>query len=234
MSVYGDPRHVGPRASAEAPGWGLGGASPLSLPFGERAMLNPTVTGVPGVRVGHYTDADAATGCTVALCPEGAVAGVDVRGSAPGTRETDLLRPVNLVSEAHAVLLSGGSAFGLDAASGVVRYLEERGAGIAFGGSCHPHRPGGHPLRPGPRTRRRPAGPGGGLRRRAWPPRAGPWPRGAWARERAPPWASSWARGAPSRAASAPTWWTWETAWSWAPWWPSTPWVASSTRTTAT
>ena len=101
-------------------------------------IVNDTITAVPGIRVGHYTDLRAATGCTVVLCPEGAVGGVDVRGSAPGTRETDLLRPVNLVSLVHGVLLSGGSAFGLDAAGGVVRYLEERGAGIAFGGASIP------------------------------------------------------------------------------------------------
>ena len=93
---------------------------------------------VSGIRVGHYTDRDAATGCTVVLCEDGAVGGVDVRGSAPGTRETDLLRPGNLVSEVHAVLLSGGSAFGLDAASGVMRYLEERGMGVRFGGASIP------------------------------------------------------------------------------------------------
>ena len=96
------------------------------------------ITSVPGIRVGHYTDREAATGCTVVLCKTGAVGGVDVRGSAPGTRETDLLRPGNLVSEVHAVLLSGGSAFGLDAASGVVRYLEENGVGLRFGGATVP------------------------------------------------------------------------------------------------
>ncbi len=87
------------------------------------------ITDVPGIKVGHYTNREAATGCTVILCEEGAVGGVDVRGSAPGTRETDLLRPMNLVEKVQAILLSGGSAFGLDAASGVVRYLEERGFG---------------------------------------------------------------------------------------------------------
>ncbi len=87
------------------------------------------ITDVPGIKVGHYTDKEAVTGCTVILCETGAMAGVDVRGSAPGTRETDLLRPMNLVEKAQAVLLSGGSAFGLDAASGVVQYLEERGFG---------------------------------------------------------------------------------------------------------
>jgi len=87
------------------------------------------ITDVPGIKVGHYTDREAATGCTVILCEAGAVAGVDVRGSAPGTRETDLLRPGNLIEKVQAVLLSGGSAFGLDAAGGVMRYLEQRGFG---------------------------------------------------------------------------------------------------------
>src|ERR1700682_3539569 len=87
---------------------------------------------IPGIRVGHWTDLDAATGCTVVLCEQGAIAGVDVRGAAPATRETDLLRPGSLVGgRVHAILLSGGSAFGLDAASGVMHFLEERGVGFA-------------------------------------------------------------------------------------------------------
>lgn len=89
------------------------------------------ITDVPGIRVGHVTDLEAMTGCTVVLCPKGgAVGGVDQRGGAPGTRETDLLRPMHLVQRAHAVLLAGGSAFGLDAAGGVVRWLEEQGIGF--------------------------------------------------------------------------------------------------------
>ena len=92
-----------------------------------------TITDIPGIKVGHYTDTNAGTGCTVILTEDGAIAGVDVKGSAPGTRETELLRPMNLVSEIHAVLLSGGSTFGLDAASGVVRYLEDLKIGIEFG-----------------------------------------------------------------------------------------------------
>ena len=95
--------------------------------------MSDTITDVPGIKVGHYTDTLGITGCTVVLCEEGAVAGVDVRGSAPGTRETDLLRPMNLVEKAHAILLSGGSAYGLSAADGVMRYLEERGAGFDVG-----------------------------------------------------------------------------------------------------
>lgn len=91
------------------------------------------ITDVAGIKVGHCTDKEAATGCTVVLCEQGAVAGVDVSGSAPGTRETDLLRPGNLVERVQAVVLSGGSAFGLDAAGGVVRYLEERGFGHETG-----------------------------------------------------------------------------------------------------
>ncbi|HEU4758550.1 MAG TPA: P1 family peptidase [Dehalococcoidia bacterium] len=88
------------------------------------------ITAVDGLQVGHWTNLDAATGCTVVLCPEGVVASADIRGGAPGTRETDLLRPGNLVDRVHAVLLSGGSAFGLDAAAGVMRWLEERGHGF--------------------------------------------------------------------------------------------------------
>ncbi len=91
------------------------------------------ITAVPGVRVGHATDTHAQTGCTVVLCAEGAVAGVDVGGGAPATRETDLLRPGMLVERVHAVLLTGGSAFGLAAADGVMRYLEERGIGFDAG-----------------------------------------------------------------------------------------------------
>ena len=92
-----------------------------------------TLRSVPGIRVGHATDAVGLTGCTVVLAPETAVAGVDVRGSAPGTRETDLLRPTALVDRINAVCLAGGSAFGLAAADGVMAWLAERGAGFATG-----------------------------------------------------------------------------------------------------
>ena len=92
--------------------------------------LHNAITDVPGIQVGHAHDSEAITGCTVVLCPQGAVGGVDQRGGAPGTRETDLLRPMHLVEKVHGVLLSGGSAFGLDAATGVVRYLEEQGVGF--------------------------------------------------------------------------------------------------------
>ncbi|NMB88789.1 MAG: P1 family peptidase [Chloroflexi bacterium] len=92
--------------------------------------LNNAITDVPGILVGHAHDLDALTGCTVILCQDGAVAGVDQRGGAPGTRETDALRPMHLVEHAHAIMLAGGSAFGLDAASGAMRYLEEKGIGV--------------------------------------------------------------------------------------------------------
>ena len=87
-------------------------------------------TDIYGIKVGNAEDLEAATGCTVVICEEGATAGVDIRGGSPGTRETDLLNPQNLVDKVHAVLLSGGSAFGLDAASGVMKYLEEKGVGF--------------------------------------------------------------------------------------------------------
>jgi L-aminopeptidase/D-esterase-like protein len=95
--------------------------------------LNDAITDVAGLAVGHFTHPARATGCSVLLCGQGAVAGVDVRGGAPGTRETDLLRPQNSVDRVHAVLLTGGSAFGLAAADGVMRWLEERGLGFPVG-----------------------------------------------------------------------------------------------------
>ena len=95
--------------------------------------INQTLTAIDEIKVGHATDATARTGCTVVLCPAGATAGVDVRGAAPGTRETEALRPGRLVQKAHAVLLTGGSAFGLDAAGGVVQYLEEKNVGFPAG-----------------------------------------------------------------------------------------------------
>jgi L-aminopeptidase/D-esterase-like protein len=95
--------------------------------------LNNAITDVPGIEVGQAQDDEALTGCTVVLCRKGAVAGVDVRGSIPGTRETDLLNPVNLVEKVHAIVLAGGSAFGLDAASGVMHYLDEQNIGFETG-----------------------------------------------------------------------------------------------------
>src|SRR5512144_2263688 len=95
--------------------------------------FNNTITDVPGIIVGHAQDIEAVTGCTVVLCEDGAVGGVDQRGGAPGTRETDLLRPLHRVERVHGVLLTGGAAFGLDATGGVMRYLEERGIGFDVG-----------------------------------------------------------------------------------------------------
>jgi L-aminopeptidase/D-esterase-like protein len=94
-----------------------------------KKMMN-AITDIPGLSVGHAQDEEALTGCTVVLCENGAVGGVDQRGGAPGTRETDAMHPMHLVNEVHAVVLAGGSAFGLDAATGAVRYLEERGVGF--------------------------------------------------------------------------------------------------------
>jgi L-aminopeptidase/D-esterase-like protein len=89
--------------------------------------------GIPGVEVGHFTDTRRPTGCTAILFRKGAVAGVDVRGAAPGTRDTDLLNPVNTVQEIHAIMLSGGSAYGLETAGGAMRYLEDQGIGFRIG-----------------------------------------------------------------------------------------------------
>jgi len=91
------------------------------------------ITDIEGIRIGHAEDAEGGSGCTVILCEKGAWAGVDVRGGAPASRETELLKPVNLVDQIHAVVLAGGSAYGLDAASGVMRYLEEKGVGFDVG-----------------------------------------------------------------------------------------------------
>lgn len=111
--------------------------SALEYPSGQRGdpqtMNQGAITDVPGIRVGHFTDARRPTGCTVILAQDGATGGVDVRGAAPGTRETDLLAPVNLVDTVHAVVLAGGSSFGLDSVTGVMRWLEERDIGFAVG-----------------------------------------------------------------------------------------------------
>ena len=96
------------------------------------------LTAVSGIEVGHFTDPRRPTGCTAILFRRGAVAGVDVRGAAPGTRETDLLNPLNTVQQVHAIMLAGGSAFGLDTASGAMRYLEEHGIGFRIGNQVVP------------------------------------------------------------------------------------------------
>src|SRR5688572_7729123 len=97
------------------------------------ARPDSAITDVAGIEVGHFTDSRRPTGCTVVLARGSAVGGVDVRGAAPGTRETDLLSPSNVVERVHAILLAGGSAFGLDAASGVMRWLDEHGIGLEVG-----------------------------------------------------------------------------------------------------
>ena len=92
-----------------------------------------SIADVAGLEIGHFTDSRRPTGCTVVIARDGAIAGVDVRGAAPGTRETDLLAPTNLVDSVHAVVLAGGSAWGLEAATGVVRWLEQQGVGLQVG-----------------------------------------------------------------------------------------------------
>lgn len=101
-------------------------------------MNKGQITDVPGVKVGNRENLQALTGCTAIIFEKGAVAGADVRGSAPGTREIDLLNPVNTVERIHAICLSGGSAFGLDAAAGVMQYLEERKIGLDVGAAIVP------------------------------------------------------------------------------------------------
>jgi L-aminopeptidase/D-esterase-like protein len=110
----------------------------LSAALDSRAQSgNLTLTAVPGVKVGHHTITERPTGCTAILVEAGATAGVDVRGAAPASAETDLLKPVNLVQQVFAITLSGGSAFGLDSRSGVMRYLDEKNIGFKAYGSIN-------------------------------------------------------------------------------------------------
>ena len=111
----------------------VGGLMALRPAAQSQTMANNTLTAVPGIKVGHFTLTERPTGCTVVLAEQGATAGVDVRGAAPGTRETDLLNPVNSVQQVFGVVLAGGSAFGLDAATGVMKYLDERNIGFKVG-----------------------------------------------------------------------------------------------------
>jgi L-aminopeptidase/D-esterase-like protein len=127
---------VASAASGAVIGAALGESPEAKQMLAQRSTIEPAsaITDVEGIKVGHWTSTERPTGCTVILAPpDGAVGGVDVRGSAPGTRETDLLRPENLVDRVNAVLLAGGSAFGLDAASGVMRWLDEHGIGFNAG-----------------------------------------------------------------------------------------------------
>src|ERR1700690_3775957 len=99
----------------------------------ERYTMSGSITDVPGIEIGHAQHSSGSTGCTVILCRAGAVPGVDAHGGAPGTRETDCLRPENVIPCAHAVFLSGGSAYGLDCGGGIMRFLEERNVGFDVG-----------------------------------------------------------------------------------------------------
>src|SRR5439155_7810328 len=122
-----------PGGTVHPRGAGGGGGRSAGSNRRDQAQAAPggrMITHVPGIRVGHSTDPEALTGCTVVLCPPGTIGSGEVRGGAPGTRETDLLRPGTLVQEVNAVLITGGSAFGLAAADGVMRWLEERGVGF--------------------------------------------------------------------------------------------------------
>ena len=101
----------------------MGSVTQPSMPSSNSLPSQGAITDVPGIEVGHCTETRRPTGCTVVLARDGAVAGVDVRGAAPGTRETDLLAPGNLVQQIHAVVLAGGSAWGLAAADGAMRWL---------------------------------------------------------------------------------------------------------------
>src|SRR6187431_2291655 len=115
----GRRQRTGKAGSAASVGQGRRSASTTGSRTMAEARLHDAITDVAGLTVGHFTHPARATGCSVVLCPDGAVAGVDVRGGAPGTRETDLLAPENLIDRVHALLLTGGSAFGLDAVGGV-------------------------------------------------------------------------------------------------------------------
>ena len=138
---------------------GLDAASTGRAGTPEIQLENRTITAVTGIKVGHHTLSARPTGCTVVVAEQGAVAGVDVRGGAPGTRETDLLNPTNLVQQVHAIVLAGGSAFGLATADGVIKYLEEKHIGFPYGGRVIPIVPaailfdlgiGNETVRPGP------------------------------------------------------------------------------------
>src|SRR5260370_24004939 len=108
------------------------------LPYEQEFIVMKGLTDIPGIRVGHVSDLDALTGCTVILCDGGAVAGVDIRGSATGTAEMDVMSPGHVTDRVHAVVFAGGSAFGLEAASGVRRYLEKKGVGFDTGAAKVP------------------------------------------------------------------------------------------------
>jgi L-aminopeptidase/D-esterase-like protein len=133
LAIAGGVVVMGDHGGAKAPPYDQSGqGGPKGPPYVKG------LTAVDGIRVGHHTLDARPTGCTVILAEAGAVAGVDVRGAAPGTRETDLLDPINTVQQVHAIVLSGGSAYGLDTATGVMRYLEEKQIGFPIGGGVVP------------------------------------------------------------------------------------------------
>src|SRR4029450_1492856 len=119
----------------------------ISQPTSGAAEINETLTSVAGLNVGRFTVAERPTGCTVILVDGDAVGGVSQQGGAPGTRETDLLNPLNMVDKVNAIVLAGGSAFGLEAATGTVRWLEEHNIGRPARGSAGPDAPGARPVR---------------------------------------------------------------------------------------
>ena len=122
--------------------WMWAGTAAFVAQISGPPAANKTLTAVPGIKVGHYTLAERPTGCTVVLIESGATAGVDVRGAAPATRDTDLLNPAKMVERIFGVALSGGSAFGLASGDGVLRYLEEKNVGIVYGNRHIPIVPG--------------------------------------------------------------------------------------------
>jgi L-aminopeptidase/D-esterase-like protein len=131
---------AGVTAKAQKPG-STTGTDPIS-------SSNLSLTDVRGIKVGHFTSQQRPTGCTAVLCEAGVVAGVDVRGAAPGTRETDLLNPINSVQQVHAIMLTGGSAYGLETATGAMRYLEEHGVGFKIDSPPQGTKPGSRILVP--------------------------------------------------------------------------------------
>jgi L-aminopeptidase/D-esterase-like protein len=146
VAVSAMPRSPATQApGTQAPAGGSGerpAPDPKASAFAKPSSDNWTLTAVEGIKVGHFTRSERPTGCTVVLAKDGTVGGVDVRGGAPGTRETDLLNPVNAVQIVNAVFLSGGSAFGLDTGSGVMKWLEERNIGYPVGSGVVPIVPG--------------------------------------------------------------------------------------------
>ena len=134
----GRPFRVATDGGAKAPPYETDQGGAKAPPYEREQGAMRGLTAVAGIKVGHHTLAEHPTGCTVIVAEAGAVAGVDVRGSAPGTRETDLLNPIDTVQQVHAIVLSGGSAYGLDTATGVMRYLEEKNIGFPIGGGVVP------------------------------------------------------------------------------------------------